>query len=886
MEKYRHDLGFYCSKEPLSLTAGKILSVLQPIPADQSCKNATRDRNVCTGKHHLEFKHIEVCHEIGLKYKENVSVTRDLSEDHCWNASLEDHTQLAHFDTRGSPALQNEFQINAPSNKFFFSEDDDDVDEQASCSKQCSISTIPKKPALALSHISPRVLPGSKITRKDIEPSKNILIPEKKDGQAQSATAVFNTTSHKTTGHLSPSTSILKCQPSQKPKLCSPEHNVRGAFIEKKDKVFKRTEMKLYDMESIRQEQQITLLTDVRQAKAFAFTIVFHNGLSQLSASKDPTPILQGILVLVKKDNVLTSAADTDGEDTYFYLPLVDEASWRKDQKQRDFIRTLLPYLFQSQVPGICFNAKEFLRSVIPIFREILSLETVLQSVVLDPRIAAWLLNPVDSSPTFEDLVKKYCDKIETETADPSTDQQDTCKRLNLLYSLMERLRCKLQADGLWNLFYTIELPLTAILAVMENQPIQVNKEELKKTSALLGSHLKDLEQEAHLAAGEKFRLTSSKELREVLYEKFRLHLQCKVKLPQTNLCRFPSTAEPALHLLKDLHPLPKIILQFRQIQKIKSTFIDGLSAYMTKGCVTPTWNQTGTVSGRLSAKHPNIQGVSKLSVQFEKKQKVPGKDKEIITVNPRSVFISAARHTFLAADFSQIELRLLAHFSSDSELLKLFHEAEETDIFTNLASQWKSIDYRNVTQTEREQAKRIVYSVIYGVGKERLSECLGTTPTEANAFMESFLQKYRVSDFTQRVVQECRTTGRVVSLMGRKRSLPHINSRSYSLRAQAERQAVNFVIQGSAADLCKLAMIKISSCIITSSNLTARLIAQIHDELMFEVDDSQMMKFAELVKHTMESLQHEDGVKLKVPLKVTLTSGKSWGCMTELQVK
>ncbi|XP_073467017.1 DNA polymerase nu [Aquarana catesbeiana] len=715
------------------------------------------------------------------------------------------------------------------------------------------------------------------------------LISEQDKGHVQGATNVgLNTNTHENRECLPKITDELKSQPD----ICFSEHKVMRTFTGKRDTLVKG-EMKFYSVESLSQEEQFQLLEETKQAKALVLTMMFHNGSSQLSVSKDPTALLSGIFILLKKGNELVStnpkdAASCDRADTCIYLTVGDEASWRTDKSQNDFIRKFLPFLFQRKTPGICFDAKDFLRSVVPVFRKIISWKKVLESIVLDPRIAAWLLDPAESNPTFEDLVKKYCDKTDARnTESPSdTQQQAMCKKLNILYNLMESLQYKLQSDGLWNLFYTIELPLTTILAVMENHPIQVNKDELKRTSALLGMHLKDLEHEAHLAAGEKFRLTSSKELREVLYGKLHLHLKCKTKLPRTNLCHFPSTAEPALHLLKDLHPLPRIILEFRQIQKIKSTFVDGLSTCMTKGCISPTWNQTGTVSGRLSAKHPNIQGVSKLAVQFEKKQKVPGEDREIITINPRSVFVSSKGHAFLAADFSQIELRLLAHFSSDPELLKLFHEAEETDIFANLASQWKEIEYKNVTQVDREQAKRIVYSVIYGVGKERLSECLGTTPAEANKFIEQFLQKYRVCDFTQTVVQECLSKGFVISLMGRKRPLPHINSKNYSLRAQAERQAVNFVIQGSAADLCKRAMINISASITCSSSLTARLIAQIHDELLFEVENSQMLEFAGLVKHTMESVQHADGIELKVPLKVTLTSGKSWGCMTELQVK
>ncbi|KAM4807624.1 DNA polymerase nu [Rhinophrynus dorsalis] len=549
----------------------------------------------------------------------------------------------------------------------------------------------------------------------------------------------------------------------------------------------------------------------------------------------------------------------------------------------------LLLLIVQSNATVICFNAKDFLRTVL-IYENNESWKKVLKNVVLDPRIAAWLLNPADCNPSFEDLVGKFCGKFDLKATNSTSDSscEKICTNMNILYMLMMNIGSKLQLEGLWELFCNIELPLTTILAVMEMHKIQVNQEELKKTSELLRVHLKHLEREAHHAAGQKFKLSSSNELREVLFDKLHLHLQCtSKKLPRTSLRHLPSTAEPVLHQLQDLHPLPKIILEYRQIQKTKSTYVDGLLSCTTKSCepyVSPTWNQTGTVSGRLSAKHPNIQGIPKLPVQILKQQYIQGKEKEIITVNPRSMFISAKGYTFLAADFSQVELRILAHFSSDPELLKLFQESVSTDVFTTLASQWKNIAPEQVTPADREQAKRVAYSVIYGAGKERLSECLGITPAEANTFIECFLQKYKVSDFTQRIIQQCHSKGFVVSLMGRKRPLPQITAQNFLLRTHAERQAVNFVIQGSAADLCKMAMIKISSVIAKSSTLTARLIAQIHDELLFEVEDQQIHKFAKLVKEIMESLQHDEGVQLKVPLKVSLSAGKSWGCMTELQ--
>ncbi|KAJ8382233.1 hypothetical protein SKAU_G00030110 [Synaphobranchus kaupii] len=282
-----------------------------------------------------------------------------------------------------------------------------------------------------------------------------------------------------------------------------------------------------------------------------------------------------------------------------------------------------------------------------------------------------------------------------------------------------------------------------------------------------------------------------------------------------------------------------------------------------------------------------NFQALPRQSVQISKKQYIPGKPAEVVTVHPRDMFVPQEGHTFLAADFCQVELRLLAHLTSDPELLRLFQDPV-VDVFTMLASQWKGVPEDQLNPEDREHAKRIVYSVVYGAGRERLSGILGVSAEQASRFVDTFLQRYR--EWRQKALAPpltCFSTGYVVSIMGRRRSLPHIHSADWAIRNQAERQAVNFVVQGSAADLCKMAMIRIFSLVSSSSSLTARLLAQIHDELLFEVEDSQVEDFAALVKTTMESLQHIDflGVHLKVPLKVAVSSGRSWGSMSELHL-
>ncbi|XP_027744875.1 DNA polymerase nu isoform X2 [Empidonax traillii] len=648
------------------------------------------------------------------------------------------------------------------------------------------------------------------------------------------------------------------------------------------------------DISTLGCEEKRELLAAIEQAVAFVTTMIFQDGSSQLSSEQVSTSSVKGVFVLVKNPPSNSSTWNAaKGNDKLIYLKTERPSLWGQEQAHMKFSCQVLFQMLQCKIPIICFNAKDFLRTLLQVYGNEISWKQVADSVVLDPRIAAWLINPSDTVPSFESLIQKYFEKPFSkgaENTDTGTLRNASYQNLDVnlekLYNVMMDLVRDLKAQGLWNLFCTLELPLIKILAVMETHKIYVNKQELKKTSEILGLRLKELEQEAHQVAGERFLLTSSYQLREVLFDKLKLHTLCE-KLQRTEIQQLVSTSEAVLHKLQDLHPLPKIILEYRQVHKMKSTYVDGLRTCMRKGFLSSTWNQTGTVTGRLSAKHPNIQGISKHPVRITKKQYIKGKEEDIVTISPRTLFVSKKGCTFLAADFSHIELRILADLSSEPELLKLFQEPEITDIFSTLASQWKGIPSEEVKHADREQAKRIVYSVVYGAGKERLADCLGITPLQASQFIESFMQKYKkVHEFTKKTIEQCRNKGYVVSIMGRKRPLANINAQDYKLRTQAERQAVNFVVQGSAADLCKMAMVKIFTSVVVSPTLTARLIAQIHDELLFEVEDSQIQEFSALVKRTMESLQQTTAleVPLKVPLKVILTTGKSWGCMTELQ--
>ncbi|NXQ40392.1 DPOLN polymerase, partial [Catharus fuscescens] len=528
------------------------------------------------------------------------------------------------------------------------------------------------------------------------------------------------------------------------------------------------------DISSLGCEEKSELLATIEQAAAFVTAMIFQDGSSQLNSEQASTSSVKGVVVLVKNQTdqpCLPGPTSADypwnaanENDKLIYLKIEQSSLWEQEKTHKKFSWQVLFQMLQCKVPIICFNAKDFLRTLLQVYGNEISWKQ--GNVVLDPRIAAWLINPSDTVPSFECLIQKYFEKPftkGTENTDTGTlrnvsvssfnkitdlffiylyQYQNLGVNLEKLYNVMMDLAQGLKAQGLWNLFCTLELPLIKILAVMETHKIYVNKQELKKTSEILGLRLKELEQEAHEVAGERFLLTSSCQLREVL-----LLLLFLLKV--------------YLNKLQDLHPLPKIILEYRQVHKMKSTYVDGLRTCMKKGFISSTWNQTGTVTGRLSAKHPNIQGISKHPVTIAKKQYIKGKEEDIITISPRTLFVSKNGCTFLAADFSHIELRILADLSSEPELLKLFQEPEITDIFATLASQWKGIPSEQVKHADREQAKRIVYSVVYGAGKERLADCLGITPVQAGQFIESFMEKYKkVHEFTKKTIEQCRNKG------------------------------------------------------------------------------------------------------------------------------
>uniref|UniRef100_A0A3B3YPL6 DNA-directed DNA polymerase family A palm domain-containing protein n=1 Tax=Poecilia mexicana TaxID=48701 RepID=A0A3B3YPL6_9TELE len=529
---------------------------------------------------------------------------------------------------------------------------------------------------------------------------------------------------------------------------------------------------RIKDSGRLNPEERVEMLQQAGQAEAVVLTMMFQDGATQLDHEQKLAPAVCGLLVLMKNDLCCATPCWSLGpNDSLVYLKLEHNPPWAQQQLQHTQQDMILCVLSRSKLV-VCYKAKDFLRTVLLVYKQDLSWKRVAGCQIQDPQVSGWLLDPSDPSSCFKDLLNKHCKKPR---ATPSLSPDKV---------MSEHVYC---------------------ISVMESHCIYVDKGALKRTSDLLGTKMKQLEQEAHKAAGEIFLVTSSAQLRTVLFEKLRLQERCEnKKLPKTVNKQQQSTSEAALLQLQDLHPLPKIILEYRQV---------------CCNYISSTWHQTSAVTGRISAKHPVTFGLL---------------EEEVVTIHPRDMFIPREGWSFLAADFCQVELRLLAHFSSDPELLRVFTDPQ-ADVFTLLASQWKVVDVDEVTPEDREHAKRIVYSVVYGAGRERLSGILGVNVEQASRFQDSFLQTYRgVQAFIQRTIQQSHKQGYVVSLMGRRRLLPNVSSPDWGLRMQAERQAVNFVVQGRS--LFYVLLIVLCNC---------RLLAQLHDELLYEVEDSQVEKFA-----------------------------------------
>ena len=392
-----------------------------------------------------------------------------------------------------------------------------------------------------------------------------------------------------------------------------------------------------------------------------------------------------------------------------------------------------------------------------------------------------------------------------------------------------------------------IEIPLSYVLAKMENKGVFIDKEKLENLKREVKNNLEQLEKEIYEIAGIRFNLNSPKQLAEILFKKLKLP---PVKKTKTGY----STDAEVLHKLANLHPLPAKILEYREFFKLYSTYIEPFFKYIKNdGRIHPKFNQTGTATGRLSCSEPNLQTVP-IKTEFMRKMR------EIISSPPEYLLISA--------DYSQIELRILAHLSQDENLKKAF--VENKDIHSETA---KAIfGKEDITYEERRKAKVVNFGITYGISPYGLSKELNIDVHEAQKIIERYFNRYpKVLDWIKKVIEQAREKGYVETLLGRRRYIPEIKSDIKSVREFGERVAINMPVQGTAADLIKKAMIDIDKEF-EKENIDACIILQIHDELLIEVNEKMVNKVKDIVKEKMEN-----ALKLNVPLKVEIGVGKNW---------
>ncbi|MBN2185529.1 MAG: DNA polymerase I [Candidatus Krumholzibacteriota bacterium] len=424
------------------------------------------------------------------------------------------------------------------------------------------------------------------------------------------------------------------------------------------------------------------------------------------------------------------------------------------------------------------------------------------------------------------------------------------CEDSDYTFRLKEYFEDALKEEGLDELFTKIEMPLSFVLKKMEDQGMALDSARLEDLSKEISKEIERLTAGIHEMAGEVFNINSNKQLQKILFEKMNLKTSRKTKTGY-------STDVRVLTDLATDHPFAGLILEYRQLSKLLSTYVDTLPGLVNKktGMIHTSFNQTVAATGRLSSSDPNLQNIP---IRTELGRKI------------RSAFIPSSGNILLDADYSQIELRVMAHLSGDPELVSAFIDG--SDIHTRTASRIYGVSEEEVTKEMRSSAKTINFGVMYGQGAMALSKQLRIQVEEAKRFIDEYFEKYPgIKDFIDSSVESARQKGYAETLLGRRRPLPDINSSNGRFRSFSERIAVNMPIQGTSADLIKIAMIRISGEI-EEKGLESRMILQVHDELVFDVVRGELGEMEEIVRRLMES-----AIELKVPLKVDMGSGSSW---------
>jgi DNA polymerase-1 len=488
------------------------------------------------------------------------------------------------------------------------------------------------------------------------------------------------------------------------------------------------------------------------------------------------------------------------------------------------------------------------------------------EGLFFDTMVASYVIDPTLRQHNLDYLAQHYLsyrmvsydevtghDKAKSFAAvDIDRAREYSCEDAEITLRLQSILEQRLKETDNYPLFQDLEMKLIPVLIAMEETGVKIDVEFFKAMSDRFARELSSIEQRVFELTGEQFNINSPQQLGSILFEKLKLPVKKKTRKKSEYSTDFEVLTE-----LAALHEVPSLLLRFRTISKLKSTYLDALVhlVHPATGRVHTSYNQTVAATGRLSSSNPNLQNIP---VRTEEGREI------------RRGFIAEKDHLLVSADYSQIELRVFAHYSDDPVLLDAFTRGE--DVHTRTAAEIFNLDPKMVTSDMRRMAKTINFGIIYGMGPVRLAKELGISKKTAQAYLDSYYERYKgVKGLKEKIIAQAQHNGYVTTLFNRTRNLPHIHSDNGNLKSEAERTAINTPIQGTAADLIKMAMIRIAETLGTE-RMNTKMLLQVHDELVFEVPQEEVERAAAIIKDEMEGVY-----PLKIPLRVDINWGSNW---------
>nr|MBO2493493.1 DNA polymerase I [Clostridia bacterium] len=538
--------------------------------------------------------------------------------------------------------------------------------------------------------------------------------------------------------------------------------------------------------------------------------------------------VQSGRLAILMTDDCMTIA---DNPDRVYRMKLKGDLL-SEGLSLEDIFIELKPILERQDLKKVVYDGK---RLILEAHKYGIGVE----GLEFDVFIAAYLLDPAKNRYDLSQLLYEYAD-LDVDDADAAD-----------LYLLAEHMRNKLKETEMLYLYEEIEHPLINVLADMEITGFKVDKDMLEQLGEEFSAELSNLTREIYALAGEEFNINSPRQLGSVLFEKLRLPV---IKKSKTGY----STDIEVLEQLRPYHEVVDKIIEYRQVMKLKSTYIDGLLGVIDPrdGRIHSSFNQTVTATGRISSAEPNLQNIP---VKLEMGRRI------------RKVFVASGEdYVLVDADYSQIELRVLAHMSGDPTFIDAFKNNQ--DIHLRTASEIFGVPIEKVTPQQRNSAKAVNFGIVYGISDYGLAKTLGISRKQAKEYIDSYFARYpKVKEYMERIVEIAKKQGYVTTLMNRRRYIPELKSRNFNIRSQGERLAMNTPIQGSAADIIKKAMNDVYAEL-KRRNLKSKLILQVHDELIIDTYKPELEEVKDLVVRCMEN-----AVKLSVPLVVDVGVGRSW---------